>query len=186
VVVIETERLLLRTWKTEDAHEYYRINQDPNVLEFLLGPLTMEQVCDWIEFRNQQFSEIGYTLWAVEEKCSGTLMGFIGMQPVPWKTPLGSWIEIGWRLGAAYWGKGYATEGAKAALAYGFDVVALTEIVSFAVPTNKRSMRVMEKIGMQRDMAGDFAHPKLPANHRLSQHVLYRINNHTKKKIVEE
>ena len=172
--VIETERLILRTWYEEDVQEYYRINQDPKVIEFLRGSLTMVEVKDFILFMNQQFSQIGYTLWAAEEKSSGKLMGFIGLDPPKWEASFTPCVEIGWRLGSECWGKGYATEGAKAVLDYGFNRCGLKEIVSFTVPANIRSLRVMEKIGMKRDLKGDFAHPKLPPEHRLSKHVLYR------------
>lgn len=173
--VIETERVILRTWRDDDLNEYYRINQDPKVIEFLRGPLTMQEAKDFIAFVNQQFYKIGYTLWAAEEKSSGKLMGFIGLDPLKWEALFGPCVEIGWRLGSEYWGKGYATEGAKAALEYGFNKCGLTEIVSFTVPANVRSIRVMEKIGMKRDFNGDFTHPKLSTDHPLSKHVLYKI-----------
>ena len=173
--VIQTERLILRTWKIEDADPYYQINQDPLVIEFLRGPLSMEQVNDFIAFVNKQCSQMGYGLWAVEEKSSEKLMGFIGLDPIHWDAPFGPGVEIAWRLGSQFWGKGYATEGAKAALNYGFTHCGLNEIFSFTVPANIRSIRVMEKIGMQRDLRGDFAHPKLAADHPLSKHILYRI-----------
>jgi len=83
---------------------------------------------------------------------------------------------VGWRLGSRYWGNGYATEGAKASLDYGFKQCGLKEIVSFTVPANVRSIRVMEKIGLKRDLNGDFAHPKLPIDHPLSRHILYRLS----------
>ena len=70
----------------------------------------------------------------------------------------------------------YATEGAKASLDYGFKKCGLKEIISFTVPANVRSIRIMEKIGLKRDLNGDFAHPKLPADHHLSQHILYRLS----------
>ncbi|CAN5314455.1 GNAT family N-acetyltransferase [soil metagenome] len=173
--IIETERLVLRTWETEDVEVYYRINQDQQVIQHLPGSLTIEQVQDFITRVNQQFNDIGYTLWVAEEKLSGRLMGFIGLDPPKWQAPFGPCVEVGWRLGSEYWNKGYATEGATAVLEYGFNQCGLKEIVSFTVPANLRSIRIMEKIGMQRDLQGDFAHPKLPPDHRLSQHVLYRI-----------
>ena len=89
-------------------------------------------------------------------------------------------VEIGWRLAAPYWGRGYATEGARAALAVGFETLGLGEIVSSTVPGNLRSRRVMEKIGMARDPADDFDHPALPEGHRLRRHVLYRIAARTR------
>lgn len=173
--VIETDRLILRTWKNEDANEFYRINQDPKVIEFLKGSLTMQEVTDFISLMNKQFKEIGYTVWAAEEKSSGKLIGYIGLDPIKWNPPFGKAVEVEWRLGSEYWKKGYATEGAKACLDYGFNKCGLKEIVSFTVPANIRSIRVMEKIGMIRDLNGDFAHPELPLDHRSSKHVLYRI-----------
>lgn len=175
MIVIETERLILRTWKDADAQAYFNINQDPRVIEYLLGSLTMQQVTDFMRYMNSQFDEIGMALWAVEEKSTGKLMGYIGFDPIKWEAPFGQTNEIAWRLGSEFWGKGYATEGAKAVLEYGFNKRGLKEVVSFTVPANVRSLRVMEKIGMKRDFAADFAHPKLPADHPLSLHVLYRI-----------
>ena len=109
--------------------------------------------------------QYGYTTWAAELKETGVLMGFIGLKYVDWPANFTPAVEIGWRLGSQYWGKGYDTEGAKAVLDYGFKYCNLPEIVSFTVPANRRSIRVMEKIGMQRDIPGDFAHPKLPKGH---------------------
>ena len=84
-------------------------------------------------------------------------------------------VEIGWRLGTEHWGHGYATEGARAVLGFGFEVLGLEEIVSFTVPHNVRSRRVMERIGMTHNAADEFAHPLLPDGHPLRRHVLYRI-----------
>ncbi|KTD60363.1 acetyltransferase [Legionella sainthelensi] len=173
--IIETDRLVLRTWSNEDVVEYYRINQDPKVIEFLKGSLTMNEVTDFISSMNNQFDELGYTLWAAEEKTKGQFIGFIGLNLIKWEAPFGQAVEVGWRLGSKYWKKGYATEGARACLKYGFNQCDLKEIVSFTVPANIRSFRVMEKIGMIRDLDGDFAHPNLPLDHRLSKHILYRI-----------
>jgi RimJ/RimL family protein N-acetyltransferase len=84
-------------------------------------------------------------------------------------------VEIGWRLDEPYWGHGYATEAAGAAAWFGFDALHLAEIVSFTVPSNSRSRRVMEKLGMTHSPADDFDHPELPQGHRLQRHVLYRL-----------
>jgi RimJ/RimL family protein N-acetyltransferase len=85
-------------------------------------------------------------------------------------------VEVGWRLDRLYWGHGFATEAARATLSDGFGRVGLTEIVSFTVPANERSIRVMERLGMTHDPADDFEHPRLPEGHRLCRHVLYRIS----------
>ncbi|MBS0235714.1 MAG: GNAT family N-acetyltransferase [Proteobacteria bacterium] len=175
--IIETDRLLLRTWKKEDADSYWRINQDTKVLEFLMGPLTMEQVREFMTQCNAGIAEHKFGLFAVEVKESGEMIGFIGLNIPRFEAHFTPAVEIGWRLASDSWGKGYATEGAKACLEYGFNVVALKEIVSFTVPSNTRSRRVMEKIGMRQDLAGDFAHPNLPLDHPLSRHILYIIKN---------
>lgn len=174
--IIETERLILRTWRKEDANSYFQINQDPKVTEFLLGALTMEQVNDFILAVNHHQDRHGYTLWAACLKETDELMGFIGLNDTRWESHFTPAVEVGWRLGSQYWGKGFATEGAKACLEYGFKQCDLKEIVSFTVPANVRSIRVMEKIGLKRDLNGNFAHPKLAADHPLSQHILYRLS----------
>lgn len=174
--IIETKRLILRTWSKEDADPYFKINQDPKVIEFLLGPLTMEKVNDFIHAVNKHQDTHGYTLWAAELKETGELMGFIGLSYTTFKSHFTPAVEVGWRLGSQFWGKGYATEGAKACLEYGFKQRGLKEIISFTVPANIRSLRVMEKIGLKRIVNGDFAHPKLATDHPLSKHVLYRLN----------
>ena len=104
-------------------------------------------------------------------------MGFIGLNCPAWDAHFTPCVEIGWRLAAAFWGKGYATEGAKAALEYAFKHLKLPQVVAFSVSDNLKSRRVMEKIGMARDLAGDFLHPKLAPQHPLAKHVLYRIHN---------
>ena len=173
--IIETERLILRTWRKEDTDPYFQINQDPKVIEFLRGPLTMEQVNDFILAVNSHGDKHGYTLWASCLKETGELMGFIGLNYTDWESHFTPAVEVGWRLGSQYWGKGYATEGAKACLEYGFKKCGLKEIISFTGRSNVRSIRVMEKIGLKRDVNGNFAHPKLAADHPLSQHILYRL-----------
>lgn len=175
--IIETARLILRTWKHEDTDAYYQINQDRQVIELLRGPLSMQQVIEFISAANQHQEKHGYTLWAIELKQTGELIGFTGLNYTDWQAHFTPAVEIGWRLGSQHWGRGYATESAKAALKHGFTRCHLKEIVSFTVPTNARSIRVMEKIGLKRDVNGDFAHPKLPNDHRLSHHILYRSLN---------
>lgn len=173
--IIETERLILRTWKATDAQAFFQINQDPQVIKYLRDPLSMEEVHDFMHAKNEHQNKYGYSLWAVQLKRTGELIGFIGLNYTDWPAHFTPAVEIAWRIASEYWGKGYATEGAKACLEYGFNILRLAEIVSFTVPANLASIRVMEKIGMKRDLKGDFAHPKLPEEHIFSQHVLYRI-----------
>ena len=119
------------------------------------------------------FDRHGYGLWAVEIQGVAPFAGFIGLSTPAFAAPVTPCVEIGWRLAAEHWGRGYATEGARVALAFAFGELGLDEVVSFTVPANLRSRRVMEKIGMTHDSADDFDHPSVPAGSR--RHVLYRI-----------
>ncbi|STX28530.1 acetyltransferase [Legionella beliardensis] len=176
---IKTARLILRPWQANDRVPYWQINQDSQVLEFLPGSLTKEQVDDFMHYQNQQLQDRGYMLWAAELQDTGELIGFIGLNYFDKPTHFSPATEIGWRLGSQYWGFGYATEGALAVLDYAFNRLGLNEIVAFTVPDNFRSRKVMERLGMTHDLTGSFAHPKLATDHPLSNHVLYRINtNH--------
>ncbi len=173
--VIRTERLLLRAWRDDDAATFHALNQDPRVFEFLPGPMSMEQVERFMQVHNAMQRETGIGYLALEVADSGELAGFVGLKRHPDGLPIAPCTDIGWRLGAAHWGKGYATEAAAACLRHGFEALDLDEIVSFTVPDNLRSRHVMERLGMQRDPGGDFKHPALAPGHRLAQHVLYRL-----------
>ncbi|KTD37348.1 acetyltransferase [Legionella moravica] len=175
MAIIKTSRLILRPWYEQDRKPYFEINQDEKVLEFLPGAMSEVQINQFMQHQNAQFKIRHYMLWAVELQNTGELIGFIGLNYFDQPTHFSPAVEIGWRLGSQYWGYGYATEGALASLDYGFNQLKLSEIVAFTVPNNLRSRKVMEKIGMAHDINGSFAHPKLPLNHRLSQHVLYSI-----------
>ena len=104
-----------------------------------------------------------------------SLAGFVGLSVPSFEAHFTPCVEIGWRLAAEHWGRGYATEGARAVLTFGFQTLTLGEIVSFTVPGNARSRQVMERIGMVHGPADDFDHPALPEEHPLRRHVLYRI-----------
>ena len=172
---IRTDRLLLRRWLPEDLEPFAAMNADPRVTEFLPTVLSRSQCEAFVERIIAHFEQHGFGLWAVEIRDVTPFAGFVGLSTPRFQAHFTPSVEIGWRLGAEYWGRGYATEGARAALAFGFDVARLDEIVSFTVPENARSRHVMEKIGLRYDPAGDFDHPLLPEGHRLRRHVLYRI-----------
>ena len=123
----------------------------------------------------EHFAAHGFGLWAVEIPGVAAFAGFVGLSVPRFQAAFTPCVEVGWRLAAAHWGQGYATEGARAALAAAFGELGLEEVVSFTVPGNVASRRVMEKLGMVRDPAEDFDHPALPAGHPLRRHVLYRI-----------
>lgn len=172
---LRTERLLLRRWRDQDRDPFAALNTHPAVVEFLAGPLSRSESDALIERIEQAFDERGYGWWAVEVPGEAPFVGFVGLAPVAFEAGFTPAVEIGWRLDPQWWGRGLATEAARAALAYAFDVVELDEVVSFTAVANIRSRRVMERLGMTRDPADDFAHPGLPVDHALVEHVLYRV-----------
>ena len=175
---IETERLILREWKDTDILPFYEMGQDPRVMEYFPSLWTMEMVKDFISRMKIQLVEKNYTLWAVEEKKAQQFIGFVGLNEPTWEAAFTPCIEIGWRIAFSFWGKGYASEAAKAVLDYSFNELELLELVSFTVTNNLRSRKVMERIGMSRETKDDFLHPKLDPHHPMAPHVLYKIKNY--------
>ena len=175
MVAVTTDRLILRRWRESDRKPFAGLNADPRVMEFLPGVLSRnesDQVVDRIE---DHFEVHGFGLCAAELRQDHSLIGFIGLA-VPWfQASFTPCVEIGWRLSADHWGLGFATEGARAITRYAFEDLGLEELVSFTVPGNARSRRVMEKLGMTHDPADDFDHPRVPQAHPLRRHVLYRL-----------
>jgi ribosomal-protein-alanine N-acetyltransferase len=167
--------LRLRRWTDDDLVPFAAMNADARVMEHFPKVLTREE-SDAVGARiRAHFDANGYGLWAVDVLGGAPFAGFVGLHD-PGAELLGvPCVEVGWRLAHACWGKGYATEAAREALRFGFDALGLDEIVSMTVPANVRSRRVMETIGMIRDEAGDFDHPRIPEGHPLRRHVLYRM-----------
>lgn len=174
VPAITTNRLLLRGWRLEDRAPFAAMNTDPLVMEFYREKLSREESDAYVDRIEAHFEREGFGLFAAELRETGEFIGYIGLAVPRFEAAFTPCVEIGWRLTAAHWGRGLATEGARAALVWGFESLGLPEIVAYAVPANLRSIRVMQKIGMKRDNAGDFDHPNLPPGHPLRRHVLYR------------
>lgn len=175
MTAVKTDRLLLRGWQEEDRDPLARLNSNPQVMEFLLNPLSYEESAARLEVYNQHIQEHGWGLWAVSAPSVSDFIGWIGLWPVGFNAHFTPAIEVGWRLLPEFWGQGYATEGARASLQYGFRVLKLNEIVSITVPANVRSRHVMRKIGMQHDPKDDFDYPKIPEEHPLKKHILCRL-----------
>lgn len=170
-----TERLILREWRDADVAPFIKMNADPVVMEFFPQTLSEERTRRFVDLIRTRWRELGYSLWAVERKDMGTFIGYVGLWPATFPAHFTPAVEVGWRLAADQWGQGYATEGARAALEYAFGKLDFKEIVSFTSTINMRSWRVMERLGMRRDLSGDFEHPNVPEGHPLRPHVLYRI-----------
>jgi RimJ/RimL family protein N-acetyltransferase len=153
------------------------MNADPRVMEFmprLLSPDESDALVDRIE---THFWERGFGLCAVELRQNHSFVGFIGLAVPPFRASFTPCVEIGWRLSPEYWGQGLATEGAREIVRYAFEDLGLKGLVSFTVPGNGRSRRVMENLGMTHNPADDFDHPNLPEEHPLRRHVLYRLRH---------
>jgi ribosomal-protein-alanine N-acetyltransferase len=173
-IELKTERLLLRAWGDADREPFARMNADPRVMEYFPAPLTRAESHALVDRIQAHFAEHGWGVWATELRATGEFIGFIGLNVPTFEAHFTPCVEIGWRLAAEHWGKGLATEGARAALDCAFDELRLPEVVSFTTVANHRSRCVMEKIGMRHDAADDFDHPGLPEGHALRPHVLYR------------
>lgn len=176
-----TERLILRRWRDSDREPFARLNVDPRVMEYMPHVLTRDQSDALADKIGSHFRERGFGAWAVELREDGSFIGFDGLNIPTFDAHFTPCVEIAWRLAACYWGQGLATEGALAAVTYAFEVLGLEELVSYTVPENVRSRRVMEKLGMTHDPADDFDHPGLPAGHPLRRHVLYRLSRSARK-----
>ncbi len=170
VTRVTTDRLLLRQWRDDDLDAWAAINADPSVREFLGGVQTREQAAGTLARFRADLESRGWGWWALEEKATGTLIGMAGLDPVDADVPF-TGVEIGWRLSPASWGKGYATEAARAVLAYAFDTLHLPEVLAIADAGNVRSHAVMRRLGMTH--VTDFTDPTQPPGSQAS--VLYRI-----------
>jgi 3-dehydroquinate dehydratase/shikimate dehydrogenase len=174
---IKTERLVLRPWQEADLKPFAKLNADPRVMEYFPSIKSFEESLNEYQVILDHFKKHGYGWWAVTEKDKTHFIGFIGLRYLDFPADFTPAVEVAWRLAYEYWGKGYATEGAKASIGYGFEILGLEEIISFTSVPNLRSQAVMERIGMHHNSEDDFDHPKLPEGHWLKRHVLYRMNS---------
>lgn len=172
---LRTERLLLRGWRAADREPFAALNADPRVMEHFPAALSRERSDAWVDRAEARWAEHGCGLWAVERQDTGAFTGFIGLAPATFAAAFTPAVEVGWRLAAEHWGHGFATEGAEAALGFGFGRLGLDEIVSFTARRNVRSFRVMERLGLVHEPALDFDHPAVPVGHPVRPHVFYRI-----------
>ncbi|OLD48427.1 MAG: GNAT family N-acetyltransferase [Actinobacteria bacterium 13_1_40CM_2_65_8] len=175
MVALHTARLVLRRWRQSDREPFAHLNADPEVMEHFPSTLNREQSDAFVETIETEFEQRGHGVWAVEVQGGKDFIGYVGLHYHDFPAHFTPAVEVGWRLDRNHWGRGYATEGARAAIADGFTRVGLDELVSFTVPANVRSTRVMDKVGMTHDPGDDFDHPRLPEGDRLRRHVLYRL-----------
>ena len=173
--ILETERLLLRTFQEDDVESMIAINQDEKVMQFFPSVPTREETIVLIDKIIAHQEQHGFSLYATEIKKTGEMIGFVGLFTATFEAHFTPATEIGWRLSLKHWNQGYATEAAKAVLDYAFNESKLDEVVSFTSVLNKPSIRIMQKIGLHTNSEDDFDNPKVSACSPLVQHVLYRL-----------
>ncbi len=171
--MIETPRLILRRWRQEDLPIFAEQNADPETMRFYPAPLTRAESDAYAARHIRHMEEHGFAKWAVEAPGVAPFIGAVGLAWVSFEADFVPAVEIGWRINRRYWGSGYATEAAQAAIDDGFTRIGLSEIVALTALPNTPSIRVMERLGMTR--AQEFDHPKVPAGSGLKRHVLYRL-----------
>ena len=176
IAELRTDRLRLRGWRPEDREPFAVMNRDPQVVEYLPGPLDRAASDALVDRIEDHWDRLGFGLWVVEVPGVAPFVGFVGLSRIVFTAPFTPAVEVGWRLARDAWGHGYATEGGRASLAFAFDTVDLDEVVSFTTVQNTRSRRVMERLGMTRDPDQDFEHPNVPRGHPIRPHVLYRLS----------
>jgi ribosomal-protein-alanine N-acetyltransferase len=172
VTTIETPRLRLRHWIDADFDPLVEMNANPRVMEFFPSVASRDETLGIWKRLNDHFASNGFGLWAMD--VDGVFAGWLGLMRPSFETHFTPCGEIGYRLRTEFWGQGLATEGARAVLEHGFRSLNLREIVAFTVPANKRSRRVMEKIGLT--LSEEFDHPLIAEGHPMRRHVLYRIS----------
>src|SRR5690348_16434672 len=133
---IETPRVALRRWRESDREPFFRMNSDPRVMEFFPACLTREESDRLIARAEAHFERHGFGPFAAELRGNGELAGFVGLFVPEFDAHFTPCVEIGWRLGVAYWNQGLATEAAEAVLRLAFGELGLGEVVSFTAPAN--------------------------------------------------
>jgi RimJ/RimL family protein N-acetyltransferase len=172
--MIETARLILRPWRKSDLPLFAEQNADPVVMRFLNGVLTAAESDAYVARAEEHLAQTGFGKWAVEAPGVAPFIGSVGLSRIRFEASFTPAVEVAWRLHRQYWGQGYATEAARAAIEDGFTRVGLTEIVALTALGNTASARVMERLGMTRTI--EFDHPNVPETNPLRRHILYRLS----------
>jgi RimJ/RimL family protein N-acetyltransferase len=173
---LHTPRLILREWRDSDLDAWAAMSADPEGMAWLLGPKTRAESEAAVERWRARFAEHGFGFCALEAPGVADFIGVGGLGKILYEAPFTPAVEVGWRLARPFWGRGYATEAARAALEDGFGRLGLPEIVATTMPANHRSRAVMTRLGMSHDPKDDFDHPIVPEGHPQRRHVLYRLS----------
>lgn len=172
---LRTERLLLRQWQERDLEPFAELNSDAEVMRYFPAMLAREESDALATAIRRALEKQGWGLWAVEVIDGPSFIGFVGLNDPSFDAHFTPAVEVGWRLAREHWGQGYATEAGQAAIEFGFDELELNQIVAMIGLDNSRSQRVAERLGMTRNPADDFDHPRVPPG-PLRRHALYRLD----------
>lgn len=173
IIYIETERLIMRSWKESDRIPFAEMNGNDNVMKYFPATLSADESNAFVERIRAEFEETGFGLYAVEIKATGEFIGYVGFHRFSFNVPFSPNWEIGWRISDRFWHRGYATEAANACIGYARKNRLCARLYSFTAVSNIPSENVMKRIGMTCD--GRFMHPALPDGHWLKEHLLYSI-----------
>lgn len=173
--LFESERLAFRNWIDDDLPALHKVSSDPEVMKYFPATKTKEETKIFIKRMQSHFEERNYCYFPAVLKSSQEVIGFIGLAYQTFDAPFNPAVDIGWRLAKNHWGKGYATEGAKACLKYAFEKLNIDTILSIASTINVPSIKVMQKIGMQYEY--NFEHQLLLEYPKIKTCSLYSIKN---------
>ncbi len=174
-IFIETPRLILRDWLTDDDKPFIDLNSDAEVMQFFPSVKTADETREQITRIKSHIKQHGFGFFAMERKDNGEFIGFTGLMRPAFEAHFTPCVEIGWRLNKKSWGYGYATEAGRACLEFGFEDLKFDKIYSFTAVQNIPSEKVMQRIGMVKE--GYFDHPAMEDGHLLKKHVLYGLAN---------
>ncbi len=174
---LETDRLILRSWRAEDCAAFAVMSADPDVMQHLGGTIDRAASDAVIARLQGGEAEQGQTFWAIERKGDAALLGFCGLRRGGHAgTPVPDELEIGWRLARQAWGQGYAREAAAASLDWGWRNRSDAQIAAWTVPANRASWGLMLRLGMVHRPELDFDHPSFAPGHPLCRHLVYTID----------
>ncbi len=176
MIAVETNRLVLRQWRSDDKLPFSKINADSRVMEYFPNTLSAQQSDELVDRFSQDIDASGWGFWAAERRDTNEFIGFIGINYSPDGLPFAPCVDIGWRLASQHWGLGFATEGAMGAMDYAFGLANLKQLVSMTPVSNAASENVMKKLGMAKQK-DTFLHPKIAPGHPLQEHVLYTMSD---------
>jgi len=173
--IFQSARLGFRRWVNDDIFPFSEMNKDDEVMEFFPDCMSDEETLEFVDKVNNMLNQFGYGLYAVDKLENKEFIGFVGFWHPTFESDFTPCIEIGWRISKENWNIGYATEGAKECLRYGFNQLGFIEVYSFTSKINAKSEKIMQKVGMHK--VKEFEHPKIKEGNELRRHILYKIGN---------